>query len=136
MKTCGFSFVLLTFLAFVLLACGSSSHMLQTVTVTPATADAQNFPSEQVQFTATGHFNSTPMSVSPLSATWGACFQSAATTAVTVTANGIAECTSGATGTFTIWAFSSNPSQVNCNAITACGGGCGRITGTAELTCP
>jgi hypothetical protein len=123
--------------AAITLACGSStSRTLQSVAVTPATATAQ---SGQFQFTATGYYNRSPAQVTPLTATWGACLQQTPTTDVTVSTAGLAQCTSGASGTYTIWAFDTNPlapGTANCNAMTACGGGCGRVTGTAQLTCP
>jgi len=126
------------------LSCGgspseSATRQLQSITLSPATADAQNYPSGQVQFTATGYYNTAPQTVTPLSATWGTCYQNAPTNAVSVTSGGLAQCESGATGTYSIWAndpaFSVPYSGVNCNAITACGGGC-FVVGTAQLTCP
>lgn len=123
--------------AAVMLACGSSSsRTLQSVAVSPATATAQN---GQFQFTATGYYNNAPTKVAPLSATWGACNQQTPTTDVTVTTSGLAQCASGASGTYTVWAFDTNPAApgtAQCNSMTACGAGCGRVTGTAQLTCP
>jgi hypothetical protein len=137
MKTWSPSLLLLICLAILLIACGSSSpRTLQTVGITPETADAQAFPNGEVQFTATGYYNKTPMSVTPISATWGACYQNMPTTDVTLTSTGVAQCASAARGTYLVWAFSPDGSNMTCNAITACGGGCGRITGTALLTCP
>jgi len=117
--------------------CGSSTSISglirqpQSINLSPATADAQNYPDGQVQFIATGHYNTAPYTVSPQSATWGACYQNATTTAVSVTNGGLAQCAHGASGTYTIFAFV----MTNCNAITACGGGC-TVVGTAQLTCP
>jgi len=126
--------LMLSFLAPVLaasfaLSCGASSHgpgQLQSITVTPATADAQ-----EAQFTATGIYVHPSYTVTPQPATWGACYQGAPTTDVSVTTGGMAECASGATGSYTIFAFDGT----NCNVISACGGGC-TIVGTAQLTCP
>jgi hypothetical protein len=130
-------FCLLVAVAAITLACGSSqSRTLKSVAVTPATATAQN---GEFQFTATGYYNTSPTQVSPLTATWGACQQQTPTNAVSVSASGVAQCTAGASGTYTVWAFGTNPATpgtANCNAMTACGGGCGRVTGTAQLTCP
>jgi len=50
------SIVCITFLSFaawIALACGSS-HELQSITVSPASADAQNYPDGEVPFVATG----------------------------------------------------------------------------------
>jgi hypothetical protein len=131
-------FGLLVAAAVITIACGSSTstRTLQSVAVTPATATAQN---GLFQFSATGFYNESPQKVSPLTATWGACLQQAATTDVTVSTTGLAQCTPSASGTYTIWAFDTNPLKPGygtCTAITACGGGCNRVTGTAQLTCP
>jgi hypothetical protein len=130
--------------AAITLACGSSQHLLQTVSVSPATADAKNYPDGQVQFTATGYYNMAPSPVVPFGATWGTCSQPApgqeqSTNAVTVNSNGVAQCTKGAVGTYTVWASGSNPLKPGtvCSAvITACGVSCDAIVGNAQLTCP
>jgi hypothetical protein len=122
------------------LSCGSSTpqHQIQSITLAPASADAENYANRQVQFVATGHYSTAPMTVSPLSANWGACSQFAATTAVSVTSYGLAQCASGAAGTYTVWANQPadlGPGVYNCAAETACGGGC-TVQGSAQLTCP
>jgi hypothetical protein len=128
--------VVLSFLALVLAAsfafsCGSSSQgQLQSITLSPTSADAQG---GQVQFTATGYYIHPSHTVTPQSANWGACYQGAATSEVSVTTGGMAQCASGATGTYTVFAFDI-PSGTTC-AINACGGGC-TIVGSAQLTCP
>jgi hypothetical protein len=104
-----------------------SGRCLASITVCPATAQT----SGEVQFTATGNYTAAPWTVTPQTARWGACQNSAATTGVTVSSTGLAQCTSGATGTYTVFAFD----MTNCNAITVCGGGC-TVRGTAQLTCP
>jgi hypothetical protein len=116
------------------LGCGTGTTMmgsgrqLVSITVAPASAEGQGQP---VQFTATGHWSAAPLTVTPQAATWGACINNAATSAVMVSSSGAAQCASGAKGTYTVFAFD----MTNCNAITACGGGC-TIAGTAQLTCP
>lgn len=133
-----FFLFLLVVAAAISLACGSSAgRMLQSVTLSPATADAQNYPDGQVQFTATGNYSTAPSPVTPLSASWGACDQGGnSTESVSVSTSGLAQCATGALGTYTVWAFDVNPGTATCNVIGACGGGCGRITGSAQLTCP
>jgi len=126
--------------ALLTLSCGSSAnsdpnHVLQSITLNPATADAQDYPNGQVQFTATGYYNSAPNPVTPLTAAWGTCYQSAPTSEVTVSSAGVAQCASGAAGTYTVFADDVSGSGANCTAITACGGGC-QISGSAQLTCP
>jgi hypothetical protein len=134
-----FFFSLLIVAAVLSLACGSSSqnHLLQSTTVSPATADAQQFPNGQVQFTATGQYTTQPSPVTPLETSWGVCHNGAGTTDVSINSStGVAQCSAGASGTYTVFTVNpSNPRGPNCMAITACGGGC-FVTGTAQLKCP
>jgi hypothetical protein len=115
------------------LSCGANSTpgKLQSITISPATASA-GLPGLTVQFTATGHYSAAPYAVTPQPASWGACYQNAPTTAVTVTSTGLAQCESagGPTVEYSIFAFD----QTNCNLLTACGGGC-TVVGTAQLSC-
>ncbi len=120
------------------LSCGARSQSqdpLQTITLSPATADAQDYPNGRVQFVATGYYTDPSHTVTPLSAMWGTCYQDASTSEISVTAGGVAQCAPGAVGTYTIWADDPPLSNVACLAITACGGGC-FVAGTAQLTCP
>jgi hypothetical protein len=54
--------------------CGGSmmnnGRMLQSLAVTPASADAQNFPGGRVQFSATGTFNMAPITVTSQAVMW------------------------------------------------------------------
>jgi len=118
------------------LSCGASSTMSATrqllyITLSPATVEGQ----ASVQFTATGHYNTSPYTVTPQPATWGVCYQDGPTTDVSVTAAGLAQCGQVGGGprstTYSVFAFDTT----NCGVITACGGGC-TIVGTAQLTCP
>jgi hypothetical protein len=124
--------ILLVLATAIALACGTSSpHRLQSITLNPIMADAMGSP---VQFTATGNYNLPPQHVTPQTATWGACFQSGSTTAVSVTSEGIATCASGASGTYTIFAFVSS-----CKGFVPsgdCGTGSCTVIGTAALKCP
>lgn len=137
MRKYGLSVFFLAVLAVAItLACGSRT--LQSVSVTPPTADAR---SSSVQFTATGYFNEQPSPVKQLAAQWGACYQNQRTTAVSVSADGLAQCAASAVGTYTVWAVverggscGGNNGEVPANA---CGGaGECQVTGTAQLTCP
>jgi hypothetical protein len=132
-------FSLLILAAAITLSCGTSSttRSIQSVTISPASADAQNYPDGQVPFTATGYYTTIPSPVTPQTATWGACYQNAATTAVAVSGSGVAQCVAGASGTYTIWAFVIQQGLRACPTfVTACGGGGCQVTGTAQLTCP
>jgi hypothetical protein len=114
--------------------CGVPARQLDSITVSPATASGS-----QVQFTATSHWSAAPDTVTPETANWAVCdTQGSPTKLVTVNSDGLAQCASGTTGAFTIYA--NHPAvptpKADCNVVNACGGGCGIITGTAQLTCP
>jgi hypothetical protein len=117
------------------LSCGTTSLPaptggLQSITISPATA-ATGDTIMQVQFTATGHYNGPPYTLTPQPATWGACYQNAPTDQVSVTSSGLAQCAApGPNVTYSVFAFD----QTNCNLLTACGGGC-TVVGAAQLTC-
>src|ERR1039457_343379 len=99
MKKYGPSVFFLAILAIALtLACGGSSpRTLQSVSLSPATADAEGSP---VQFTATGYFNQQPSTATLTQTNWGACYQNQSTTAVSVSTEGAARCAAGAVGTY------------------------------------
>jgi hypothetical protein len=135
------SLIVLSVAASLILSCGAGSQgqdPLQSITLSPAAADAQNYPNGQVQFIASGYYSNPSRTVTPLSATWGTCYQFAPTSAISVTSTGLAQCASGAVGTFSVWAndpMPLAPGVYSCPASTACGGGC-TIQATAQLTCP
>jgi hypothetical protein len=135
--------LLLTLAASLALACGASNNsqrQIESITVSPASADAQDYPSGQVPFVATGAFTLAPTSVTPLQATWAAVGPDGLTTDVTVTSNGLAQCASGASGTYTVGAWIvllGHPPTPICNVISPFGNPCGdSVIGTAQLTCP
>lgn len=118
-----------TLIASVLLDCGGSNHVLQSVSVTPSSATSQ------MQFTATGMYNTPPMSVDITSTTtWcvalstGVCDTEAQPGAQVVA--GLAQCQSGASGTFTILAGQAGPEE-GMNAPFPL-----KPFGTATITCP
>jgi hypothetical protein len=116
--------------------CGSN-RQLQGVAVTPAVADAQNFPNGQVPLTATGTFSKPPSPEKLTSAdiTWcvgtsmGVCAGNIATGA-TVDQNGLAQCTLNFAGTATILAGKATP------PMNPDGGSQMTVFGAAQLTCP
>ncbi len=128
------------------LACGSSNpnensqRQALSVSVTPATASAP--ANGRVQFTATGTYNTAPTVVNPLQATWVVLGPSnAPTTEVTINTNGLAQCSSAASGSYTVGAwvvqYSGNPPTPICNVISPFGNPCGdSVLGMAQLTCP
>ncbi|HTC45824.1 MAG TPA: hypothetical protein VK722_00760 [Candidatus Aquilonibacter sp.] len=125
-------------LSLVILACGDSTQRtLQNISVSPSTADAQNYPNGQVQFTATGTYNTAPMTVTPLQASWGAVQNNAPTTGVTITSGGVAQCAAGATGVYSIGAWNVIPTKgAVCDVIGPWDNPCNSVLGTAQLTCP
>jgi|ERR1043166_4238727 hypothetical protein len=141
MEKLRFMFVLFSLVLYAsfALSCGGAKSQgqdpLQSITLSPASADAKDYPSGQVPFIATGHYIDPSRTVTPLSAMWGTCYQGAPTSEVSVTAEGVAECAAGAVGTYTIWANDPPMPGAECLAITACGGGC-FVVGSAQLTCP
>jgi len=119
--------------AIITLACGSPTsptRILQTVNISPPSGEGQ------AQFTALGFYEPPYAAPVVLTATWGACYQNEPTTEVTVSSAGLAQCSAGASGTYTV--FGSAPSGAHsCPAILAsCGGGGCQVAGTAQLTCP
>jgi hypothetical protein len=127
---------------FTLLAAfGCGGRHLQSVTLSPATADAKNFPSGQVTFTATGVFSdsSTPVQLTSKDVLWcmggigsttGQCVGNA-NPGATLDQNGVAQCLPGFTGTTTVLAGteSSSPSMPDSGPKL-------KIFGSAQLTCP
>src|ERR1700734_721757 len=134
--------VLLTVLALIFLvlfvqACANPAPVRQllSVTITPTAGAAQGSPS-QIQFVATGTYNTAPYTVTPLEANWGVSSypQAIATTDQT----GLATCKSGSSGTTTIEAWVMVPAypQALCESIDSAGRpGCENIGSSAQLTC-
>ncbi|MFZ0734050.1 MAG: hypothetical protein WAM79_17140 [Candidatus Sulfotelmatobacter sp.] len=105
--------------------CGGGNRVIQSVTVTPASADAQNFPDGQVQFTASGNYSQPPSPVTLPQANWVL----TETSIATLTGNGLAQCIPGASGVVTVRAGVPGPcSGTGCTAV--------QIVGTAQLSCP
>jgi hypothetical protein len=127
---------LLPLAALAMAGCGAGNRELQSLSVSPATASANGSP---VQFTATGYWSASPTTVTPMTANWGACTtDNVPTTDVTVSSAGAATCASGAKGTYDVFAWDPQygATGAQCNAVTACGPGCGRVAATAQITCP
>jgi len=148
------SIVSLVSAAWITLACGggdprqSDSRPLQSITLSPASADAQDYPDGKVPFVATGHYSSPPTTVTPLPANWAA--ESVqivngietvgpANGAVSVDANGVAQCAAGSSGMYLVvaWDIQDPTLQVSCACLTFFGEPCcNSCQGTAQLTCP
>jgi hypothetical protein len=110
--------------------CGNgtpSPRTLQSISVNPTSADAQNFSNGQVQFSALGNY-SQPPSPSPITPSlWSLSDPNIAT----ISQSGLAECKAGASAVVTVTA----------SACCAPCSGTGKCTaalllGTAQLSCP
>jgi hypothetical protein len=132
-----FGSLVLPLIIFGIVGCGSS-RQLQSVTLSPATADAQNFPNGQVQFTATGTYSSSPSPVQLTSqaVTW--CVGSTSGLCVgninpgaTLDQNGLAQCVPGFAGTVTILAGTGSSVMMNPDGGTQL-----TVFGAAQMICP
>jgi hypothetical protein len=123
----------LTFLALALISCGSSSKKLGSISITPAVADAKDFPNGQVKYTAAGTY-SDGSQVKPLPVMWSAGPPWVATSwDVKVDGNGIATCGTSPAGTYPVWAGA--PTSVS-TSVTMMNQSTPMVTATAQLTCP
>ena len=124
-------------LAALIVSCGTSSNsnrVLQSMAVTPASADANNSPNGLVQFTATGMFSKSPSPApvtftDPYSGSW---LVDSTMATLVGTGNGTAtfKCVGGASGTTKVTAVASaNSGMGTKNSSIA-------VSGTARLTCP
>jgi len=128
--------VLVAVLAVQMLGCGAMNstsapnRVLQSMTLSPANAEAQNFSSGQVQFTAIGTFSQPPSPapvpfVVPYTGTWSVSDSSVAT----IDQSGVAKCVSGVAGTVTIMAIASSNSAHGTQMSTA-------VSSSTTLICP
>jgi len=143
------SLVFLGLAACMLWACGSSHRQIQSISLSPASADAQDYPNGKVQFVATGHYDAAPTTVTPLQAGWGVASEQLvsgvetfglANGALSVDTNGVAQCAAGASGTYAVGAWVSLSVT---GPPPSCPSGpfgqpyaCSAVLGTAQLTCP
>ena len=118
--------LLLAGVALVSSACGNESpRLLQSVSVTPAAADAQSYPDGQVQFTPMGNYSQPPSPSALTQAGWSLSDSNIAT----LSQSGLAQCIAGASGVVTVKASVSAPcSGTGCTAAL--------LSGTAQLSCP
>jgi|SRR5215471_4142105 len=132
--------LLLIFFGLGIGGCGgstkSSSRQLQSITVTPASADAQASPGGKVQFMATGTFNMAPMTVMSTPVLWsiGNPFGSPPPTmpAATIDVNGLAQC-NGFVGKAIIEATAPTEPEIPLLQMTSM---TVTVSGMAQMTCP
>jgi hypothetical protein len=143
------SIVSLALAICITLSCGGGgSRQLQSITVSPPSADARNYPQGQVRFIATGHYNSSPATVTPLQANWagiseftvnGMLTYGPVTDAISLDNTGVAHCAAGASGTYAVvaWDLQDPGLKVGCSSVTDFGEpGCNAVQSIAQLTCP
>ncbi len=110
----------------------NTTGTLESISLCPAVADAENFPNGEVRFTPTGMYNTPPLVVTPLKTYgWGACQGNTPTDEVTVSQTGVAKCAAGASGLYSVYTFV----PTECEHVGPCGTGC-MVSGYAQLTCP
>jgi hypothetical protein len=129
-----FCFALLL-VAIAMLACGGSNR-LQSLSISPATADAQNFPNGQVQFTAMGMLGGSSQA-SPVSARWwtNQPWTAPPTAAIiNLSSTGLAQCFPLApAGTYQIWAVAPADPNLPVSEMTMT---TKQLSATAQITCP
>jgi hypothetical protein len=131
------AWLLLLLAAAAVSGCGGSRH-LQSVSLSPAVADAQSFPNGQAVFTATGTFSKppSPETLTSKDVLWcvggsdGTCVGNAIPGA-TVDQNGLAQCNAAFTGTVIVLAGKTSSTM----GIPDSGAKLD-VFGSAQLTCP
>jgi len=128
--------VLALMLALFLSAAGCArGRRLQLITVSPVTADAQDYPHNRVKFTATGIFNRPPVVITPLPVKWTTGFWVNAPQSpnIVIDAKGIAHCNPGFAGAASVMAFAPIDPKVPLEQM---GSKTGTVSGSAQLICP
>lgn len=118
----------------VMVSCGGGNRMLDSISITPAKAIAQN---GKAQFVATGMFSSSPTVVTPLQVNWSGPPVPAADVCAPVacgggiSSNGLVSCGIGYTGTVTITASAPRDPTLPLSAQNV-----PMVTAKALVTCP
>jgi hypothetical protein len=148
-RSTSFIFALEACFLFALAGCGGSTvansgRVMQSLMVTPSSADAQNSPGGKVQFTATATFTMPPTTVKSPQVLWSigtssamappmmGMSMSAMSPSPTIDTNGVAQC-NGFTGIAAVQAAA--PADPNV-PISQMNGMMGTVIGMAQLTCP
>ena len=107
--------------------CGNGTpRTLQSISVNPANADAQNFSNGQVQFSALGNYSQphSPSAITP--SQWSLSDPNIAT----ISQSGLAKCRAGASGVVTVTA------SACCAPCIGTGCTAALLLATAQLSCP
>jgi hypothetical protein len=109
-------------------------RQLVSITVTPAIADAQNFPNGQVQFTATGTFSDGSKSQITTLWTLNGPFTETAIPNIMLNSSGMAQCVAGGfVGTGGVFATAPADTNIPLSQMTML---TKNVSGTAQITCP
>lgn len=118
---------LLASLLLFALGCGSSNpRLLQSITL------VSNPSGDQVQFVATGHYNQTPVTASPLPVLW-AVYPTGAQAGPSITQDGLAQCAAGVPGTFWVLVWAPSDPAVPISQIQQAKKA---VVAQATMTCP
>jgi hypothetical protein len=114
-----------------------ANGQLQSIAISPGTADAKSYPNGQVQFTATGTY-SDGTQVKPLTALWTpgipwALDPQNAWPALQMNDTGLVSCGKALSSTYTIYAAAPLDPHFPVSKMTM---GTPQLTATAQLTCP
>jgi len=119
--------VLLAGIELVANGCGHGSpRSLQSISVTPASANAQSFPNGQVQFTAVGTYSQPPSPAPITQLGWWLSDLHIAT----ISQSGLAQCKPGALGVVTVNALKCCAPCIGTECTAA------QLVGSAKLSCP
>jgi hypothetical protein len=110
------------------------SKQLVAINITPASADAQNFPNGQVQFTAVGTFSDGTKSAIQALWTLNGPFTETPVANISLTSSGLAHCVVGGfVGTSGLFATAPSNPALPISQMTML---TKNISGTAQITCP
>lgn len=128
----------LLMLAALATSCGGGTadppKRLVAITITPASADAQNSPNGQVQFTAVGTFSDG--SKAPIQALWtlNGPFTETPVANISLSSSGLAHCVAGGfVGTSGVFATAPANPALPISQMTML---TKNVSGTAQITCP
>lgn len=122
-----------------LVSCGGSSRVLESISLSPSPAFAKN---GSVQLVATGTYSSAPLTVSGIRVNWNptlctdtnnstACPQAIAAPEVTVSASGLAACVKGFSGTAPVEVTAPKNPSISPDAT-----GVATVSATGSVVCP
>lgn len=127
-------FLALIFSNIFVLGC-ARGRRLQLITISPVSADAENYPHDQVRFVATGVFNRAPLAITPLPVTWknGFALNAPGNNGISIDGKGVAHCNPGFEGAASVMAFAPADPRL---PLTQMRSSTQTVTASAQLICP